>query len=406
MENRPRKRTLILRIGATLIVRIGAWLSLCLMFTSAAVYAGSTDTDELLAKSLVDISQNRVGQAQSLLDRITASHPNFRLAQLIKGDMLLARAQPLSMLGNTPGSRDALEGLRDEARQRVKTLTKPLSADVLPSYLLDLGDEAHYALVVDTSRSRLYVFANRDGMPIRVADYYVTIGKAGPGKQKEGDNRTPVGIYHVSGFKSGKQLGDFYGGGAFTLSYPNEWDEREGRSGHGIWIHGTPSNTYSRPPLSSEGCVVLANDDLHALGQYIEQGKTPILITGKIDWEDVAQIKASRAGLEDAINQWRSDWESLSTARLLDHYSRQFRSESQDYAQFADSKKRINSGKSWIKVGVSNMSMMLYPDRPNLAVISFNQDYKSNNVNDHTHKKQYWSRENGHWKIIQESQIQ
>jgi murein L,D-transpeptidase YafK len=359
-----------------------------------------------MAKSLIDISQNRVDKAKSILDKITASYPNFRLAQLIKGDMLLARAKPISMLGDTTGSRDALDGLRQEARQRVKTLSKPLAANEVPSYLLDLGNQARYALVVDTSRSRMFVFANRDGMPIRVADYYVTIGKAGPGKQKEGDNRTPVGIYHVSGFKSGKELGDFYGGGAFTLSYPNDWDLREGRSGHGIWIHGTPSNTYSRPPLSSEGCVVLANDDLKSLGQYIEEGKTPVLITDKINWEDADQLKASRDDLTAAIDQWRSDWESLDTSRLLDHYSRQFRGESQDYAQFADNKRRVNAGKSWIKVKLSNLSMMLYPDRPDLAVIKFVQDYQSNNVKDLTHKKQYWSRENGHWKIVQETLIQ
>ena len=27
---------------------------------------------------------------------------------------------------------------------------------------------------------------------------------------------------------------------------PNEWDKRHGRSGFGIWLHGTPSDTYSR----------------------------------------------------------------------------------------------------------------------------------------------------------------
>jgi Uncharacterized protein conserved in bacteria len=381
-------------------------LALGLALLSPLGRAASSGPDEMLAKSLIDISQNRVGKAQNILDQITATYPNFRLAQLVKGDMLLARSRQISMLGDTTGSRDALNGLRQEARQRVKTLSSPPPANEIPSYLLDLGDEARYALVVDTSRSRMYVFANRDGMPIRVADYYVTIGKAGPGKQKEGDNRTPVGIYHVSGFKSGKELGDFYGGGAFTLSYPNDWDEREGRSGHGIWIHGTPSNTYSRPPLSSEGCVVLANNDLRALGQYIEQGKTPVLITDKIDWEDADKLKASRDELTTAINQWRSDWESLNTPRLLDHYSRKFRSESQDFTQFADNKRRVNAGKSWVKVKLSKLSMMLYPEQPGLALVSFVQDYQSNNVSDRTHKKQYWRLENGHWKIIQETLIQ
>ena len=117
-----------------------------------------------------------------------------------------------------------------------------------------------------------------------MADFYVTIGKAGAGKQKEGDNRTPIGIYTISGFKSPRELTDFYGGGAFTLSYPNEWDTRQGRNGHGIWIHGSPSSTYSRTPRASEGCVVLANDDLTRLGQYIQTGKTPVIIAEQVEW--------------------------------------------------------------------------------------------------------------------------
>lgn len=380
-------------------------LILGMMLTPPASIAGMGDTDQLLAKSLLDITQSRVGSALSAVDKLLEKHPNFRLAQLVRGDLLLARAQPLSTLGNARASNSEQEELRQEARQRVRALANPLPENQVPAYLLNLGDGYRHVLVVDTSRSRLYVFENRGGLPVRVADYYVTIGKAGAGKQKEGDNRTPVGIYHVSEFKPGSELGDFYGNGAFTLSYPNEWDERQGRSGHGIWIHGTPSNTYSRPPRASEGCVVLANEDLKSLGQYIQTGKTPVLIAEQVNWLDPDKMDSSRSELAAAIDQWREDWESLDTPKLLNNYSRAYRSESQDYRQFADSKRRINAAKEWVKVGLSNVSLMLYPERPDLAVISFTQDYKSNNVNDRTQKRQFWSRENGRWKIIHETQL-
>lgn len=372
----------------------------------ALALAEKGDTDLLLAKSLLDISQSRITLARNAVDQLIASHPNFRLAQLVKGDLLMAQAHPLSTLGNARASKTELEDLRQEARQRVHALTNPLPKNQIPSYLLNLGDDYRYAMVVDTSRSRLYVFANRSGLPVRVADYYVTIGKAGAGKKKEGDNRTPVGIYQVAGFKPGSELGDFYGLGAFTLSYPNEWDSRQGRSGHGIWIHGTPSNTYSRPPRASEGCVVLANEDLKSLSLYIQKGKTPIIISESVDWVTLEEMSAGRNELSQALDQWRADWESLNTIKLLTHYSHDYRNESMDYKRFAESKKRINANKEWVKIGLSNVSLMLYPERPGLAVVSFLQDYKSNNVNDRTGKKQFWSRENGRWKIIQETQIQ
>ncbi len=374
------------------------------LLASSAFAADPGDADRMLVKSLLDISQSRMVSALSTLDQIIEKYPNFRLAQLVRGDLLLAHARPLSTLGNARPSSEQ-EDLRQEARQRVRTLSDPLQEDRLPRYLLDLGDSYHYALVVDASRSRLYVFENRAGLPLRVADYYVTVGKAGLGKQKEGDNRTPIGIYSVSGFKPGSELGDFYGRGAYTLSYPNEWDQRQGRSGHGIWIHGTPSNTYSRAPRASEGCVVLANEDMKTLGQFIQTGKTPVIIAEQVEWVDHDKLDASRSELSAAMDQWRRDWESLDTNRLLENYSHNFRSESQNYSQFSQAKQRNNAAKEWVKLGLSNVSLMLYPERPDLAVVSFTQDYRSNNLSDRIQKRQFWSRENGRWKIIHETQL-
>lgn len=380
------------------------WLAL--LFFAPALHAAEPDADRELAESLLAVSQSRMPEALTAVDRLIQQHPNFRLAQLVKGDLLLARVQPLRTLGDADHANDAeLESLRQEARQRVRALTDPLPADKVPSYLLNLSDDARNVLVVDASRSRLYVYANHAGLPVRVADFYVTIGKEGAGKQREGDNRTPIGIYTISGFKSPSELTDFYGTGAYTLSYPNEWDVREGRNGHGIWIHGSPSNTYSRAPRASEGCVVLANEDLKRLGAYVQPGKTQVVIAAEIDWVPYDALDARRNELTAALDAWRSDWESRDTARLLANYSAAFRVGTQDLRTFAASKQKVNAGKTWIKVGLSDVSLMLYPGRPDFALVSFVQDYQSNNLNDRTAKRQFWSRENGRWKIVQETSL-
>jgi murein L,D-transpeptidase YafK len=377
-----------------------------LLLAAPALHAAGLDADRQLANSLLAISQSRMPDALTTVDQLTRQHPNFRLAQLIKGDLLLARAQPLQTLGNAGNARSVeLEQLRDEARQRVRTLTDALPDDKVPVYLLNLDDSYRHALVVDASRSRLYVYANRAGLPVRVADFYVTIGKAGAGKQKEGDNRTPIGIYTISGFKPASELTDFYGNGAFTLSYPNEWDTRQGRSGHGIWIHGSPSNTYSRAPRASEGCVVLANDDLTRISQYIQTGSTPVIIADQVEWAAYDALDVRRKDLAAALDQWRQDWESRDTARLLGNYSAAFRSGSQDLQAFGASKQKINAAKSWIRIGLSKVSLMLYPERPDFALVTFVQNYQSNNLSDRTTKRQFWSRENGRWKIIQETSL-
>ena len=382
-------------------------LALALLLLAAPpLQAAGLDADRQLANSLLAVSQSRMPEALSTVDQLTQQLPNFRLAQLVKGDLLLARAHPLQTLGNTASARNTeLEQLRDEARQRVRAATETLPNDKVPAYLLTLDDSYRHALVVDASRSRLYVYENRAGMPLRVADFYVTIGKAGAGKQREGDNRTPIGIYTISSFKSPRELTDFYGSGAFTLSYPNEWDTRQGRNGHGIWIHGSPSNTYSRAPRASEGCVVLANDDLSRLGQYVQTGQTPVIIAEQVEWVDHDVLDSRRNDLAEAIDQWRKDWESLDTGRLLRHYSASFRNGDQDLQSFAANKYKVNSSKSWIKVGLNKVSLMLYPERPDFALVSFVQEYQSSNLSDRTPKRQFWSRENGHWKIIHETSL-
>ncbi len=367
--------------------------------------AAAADADRQLADSLLAVTQSRVPEAFSAVEQLTRQHPNFRLAHLVRGDLLLARARPLETLGNAATRSGELEQLRDEARQRVRAATDPLPQDKVPVYLLNLDGGYRHALVVDANRSRLYVYANRAGLPVRVADFYVTIGKAGPGKQREGDNRTPIGVYSVSSFKSPRELSDFYGSGAFTLDYPNEWDTRQGRNGHGIWIHGSPSSTYSRTPRASEGCVVLANDDLTRLGQYIEIGKTPVFIAETIEWVAHDELADRRNELSGALDRWRQDWESRDTARLLAHYHPSFRAGTQDLRAFGASKQKVNAGKTWIKVGLDRVSLMLYPERPDFALVSFVQDYRSSNLSDRTEKRQFWRRDNGRWTIIHETSL-
>jgi murein L,D-transpeptidase YafK len=264
---------------------------------------------------------------------------------------------------------------------------------------LDAGQK--YALVVDTSRATLFVYQNVDGEPRYVTDFYVTIGKLGTDKISEGDQRTPLGVYFVKADLPKNQLSDMYGSGAYPLSYPNEWDRINNRSGSGIWLHGTPSDTYSRPPRASNGCVVLANEDLKKLAPYLQVGITPVIITNKMDWY-TGQDERERDALLQEVEQWRKDWTSLDTGAYLEHYARDFSSDGMDYQSWAKKKQLVNNTKTWIKVSISNLSAFTYPEQPELVVINFEQDYSSNNLSNRMKKRQYWIKQDNHWKIIYE----
>ncbi len=367
----------------------------------AAAEPPSRNIEQSLARSLQAVGSNHLDAALNEVDTLLKANPNIKLAQLVKGDLLLARAKPISDFGDAPNApRDRVQDLRDEAYARLQRVQQQQPVGI-PGYLWQLDAKQRYVIVVDTSKSTLYLYENVKGEPRYVADYYVTVGKKGADKAVEGDQKTPLGVYFIDGHISREKLTDFYGSGAYPLSYPNEWDKQHGRNGHGIWLHGTPSDTYSRPPRASNGCVVLTNDDLTHIEKNLQVGVTPVIITSRMDWSEEADRK-ERAALLDSIEQWRSDWESRDTEGYLGHYAQEFTSGGMKLAEFAKQKRVVNSGKTWIKVRMTNVSVFRYPTQPDLVVVNFDQDYESNNLSNRMHKRQYWLKRDGRWQIVYE----
>lgn len=370
---------------------------------SGGLRASAADADMALGEVIRDIEHRRTDDALKKVDALLLRYPNFRLAHLIRGDLLLARTRPLSAFGDSPEApAEKLADLREEAIARLKAYRNRPPSNYVPRYLLQMEPDQKFAIVVDTQRSRLYIYQNDNGRPRFVADYYIAHGKLGAEKTREGDKRTPVGVYHVTANLPRQKLSDFYGSGAFPINYPNEWDRQQGRNGHGIWLHGTPSDTYSRPPRASDGCVVLTNQDLDTLSGYLQVGLTPVIISNTIEWLSLDDWASERTALNREIEAWRKDWESRDVDRYLAHYSRSFRNNEGDYGQWAQQKRLVAAGKSWVKVDLSKLSVFRNPGKQDMIVVTFEQDYRSNNLSNVLKKRQYWVKEGGRWKIIYE----
>ncbi|GHT96147.1 hypothetical protein AGMMS49545_20420 [Betaproteobacteria bacterium] len=356
-----------------------------------------------LLRIFADIEAMRLDMALRRTESLLQRYPNYRLAYLIQGDLLLARARPLDAFGAAPDApTEKVADLRAEAIARLQSYRHKPPTDDVPRYLLQMNDSQQYAIVVDTRKSRLYLYQNDNGRPRFVADYYVTQGKLGADKKIEGDRRTPIGVYHVTAHIPQEKLADLYGHGAYPINYPNEWDKRQGRSGSGIWLHGTPSDTYSRPPQASDGCVVLSNPDFDTLGKNVQVGLTPVIISNDIEWLSLDDWNREREELQSSIESWRADWESRDTDRYLKHYSQNFKTQTQNFQRFAEQKRRVNPGKTWIQVKLDKISVFRNPGADELVVVTFNQSYASNNLTNRMKKRQYWLRENGQWKIVYE----
>jgi len=404
-------RRALLRAGARLGARFAV---VAFAFSATALADGSllpagsgpalaNQVEAALVRSIVELRGAALKQALDEIDKVVAERPNFRLAQLVKGDILMARAgRPVAFASKSFPAADVAP-LQDEARARLLRYLDAPPVDKLPESLLKLAPDQPYALVVDTSRSRLYVYANDAGGPRYVTDFYISLGKDGVDKEREGDQKTPIGVYRVVSEK--QKVPDFYGPRAFPINYPNDWDRMHGRQGHGIWLHGTPSATYSRAPWTTDGCVVLTNDDLARLTRYVDVSRTPVVIGQSMRWLDRRAWLADRESFLASFDAWRKDWESRDTDRYLSHYSSRFRSDSHDLAQWKARKREVNATKRWIKVGIRDMSVFGYPGTKDMVMVTFAQDYRSSNLSNRTVKRQYWIREGGHWRILHESVV-
>jgi len=381
---------------------------------------GRNLVESLLVKSLLEITDGKTKQAFETVNELIRAAPNFKLAYLIRGDLLTAQSGALKNFGdsapststddiiNTPSS-EQIQGLRDEARTRIEYYLSEKKSAQQPNLLVKLSDEQEHLIVVDTVKSRLYLYKKVDGALQYVADYYVTIGKNGVGKQTQGDKRTPLGVY-FAGQKLTQPLADMYGDAAFPLNYPNELDQHQNKNGSGIWLHGTPTDTYSRPPRASDGCVVLSNPDLKALEPILQTGKTPVIIANNLEWlegdkssEKLELQNAEKLALQKAIENWRKDWVSQNTDGYLSHYSKKFFYSDGGFSQWADYKRGIQAAKPKVSIQLEDISMFGYPDvEQPIIVVNFEQDFKSPSLQNKMRKRQYWVNENNQWKIIYE----
>jgi len=354
---------------------------------------------------LEDIRSGHVARARQQLARLLEKNPRFKLAQLVYADLLRAHVSALDSVGAVGDNETTQQqALRDEMQKRWQHYTNHDVTEI-PSYLLDLGDSYKHVVVVDTAGSRLYLYGNDKGRLSLVNDYYVSIGLAGANKLRQGDKRTPIGVYFVDGFIAPEKLPDLYGAGAFPINYPNEWDQRLGKTGYGIWLHGTPSYTFNRPPQASDGCVTLSNYDFNHLSSFVDVGNTPVIIANGIEWGDQISISKQRQAFYTLLEQWRADWESRNIERFLSNYSSDFNSQGKDFKAWAENARLAYADAGEIRIRLSNVSVFAYPDQ-NLLVTTFRQEYHSDNTRLNLLKRQYWKQDNqGQWKIVYEGSV-
>jgi murein L,D-transpeptidase YafK len=254
-----------------------------------------------------------------------------------------------------------------------------------PSGLIALSPEnvfSNYSFVVDKSKRSLVVYQWKDNDLNPIAEYPTDIGKKSGDKRKENDHRTPVGIYFLQ-----KQLTQpeipfsLYGNLAFTTDYPNIFDKRDDKTGSGIWLHAVPDSI----PLTrgSRGCVVVRNNVIKMLKDFVRLEQTPILIFDEVKYISHDEHLAQRQKFIGYFEQWRNAWESQDVDTYIKFYHSTFKNDEMNFKQWYRHKKRLKSLYSYIKVQLSPPLILQNKDQ---VVIRTIQRYESNLHRDYGQK--------------------
>lgn len=286
------------------------------------------------------------------------------------------------------------------------TITRAVDRTVnslTPKGLLKLPKSLRHVLWVDVREGDLHVLEQDNGS-YRIAETMsVSIGKNGYGKVQRGDKKTPVGVYRLLSYLPDADLDDFYGVGAFTMNYPNAIDLIHERTGSGIWLHGLPKGRHHRPLKDSDGCVVLSNTMIKNIGRYIDLQGTPIVLDDSLEWVAGDEIDGTRRELEGAIESWRKAWSSIDNDLYLSFYAKDFTNLDKNLDEWKRYKRRIHGSKTFIKVRLSDLSLLGYPGEKETVLARFYQRYESSNFRASGWKEQVWRKEGpDQWRIVYE----
>jgi len=203
-------------------------------------------------------------------------------------------------------------------------------------------------------------------------EYSAFTGKVKGDKEKEGDLKTPLGVYTLT--QRIEKLDSFYGPLALVTSYPNLYDTYRGKNGHGIWIHGLPIE-QERDDYT-KGCIAINNEHIECLNRRINIQDTLLIINQTEVKQNIS--KEILAQLLSSLYKWRYAWIYNDLQSYLDFYSPKFvRFDHMDYEGFIKYKTRIFNKDEEKTIHFSNLNILPYPNTANVYQITFDEEYKS-----------------------------
>ena len=284
----------------------------------------------------------------------------------------------------------------------IKMIVKLISVVGLFFSILGVASEAELMLLaVDKGKlqAELRTLTDDPSEMTVLQTFKIAVGKNLGDKSREGDNRTPEGVYFPTQKINTSSIDpNKYGRWAIALDFPNLIDQIHGKTGYGIWIHGAGNDARMAKEKTTEGCVAFFNDDFDRLTQWIRPYQGVVAIA-----KDMSQINNHRdlAAVRGQTLKWLSSWRSRLIDRYVDVYHDSFKMRDMDKEKFSAYKRRVFAAYKEMQVDVDHLRVVTHPK---YAISMMNQRFAGDRRFSSVGRKVlYWLRDgNGSWKIVRE----
>jgi len=260
-------------------------------------------------------------------------------------------------------------------------------------------ESVKYLLACDKNQSSLKLYSQDENSSFKLNEKFSAfIGKKKGDKQKEGDLKTPIGVYKL--LQKLDDVDPFYGPLAFVTSYPNPYDKIRGKNGSGIWVHGFPLQ-QERDDFT-KGCIAINNTNLKDLEKKMNYNEALIYIN-KGEFPYIPKDKLTT--ILSSLYSWKKAWKENDIDNYLAFYDENFkRLDGLNLKRFSRFKKRIFNKSEYKQIHFKNINIISYPlvERKDVFLISFDEEYRSVSFQFEGEKELYVHLQDGSFKILAE----
>lgn len=281
---------------------------------------------------------------------------------ILFANIVLANTYELTSLYRTQGLAAVEQYLQEQLTKKEYWQKELENYDLSNGYYESLK----YIIICQKDRRNMDVYDSSDKKIVFSSSVFT--GEKNGDKQAEGDLKTPVGAYLLNNRIT--KLDSFYGPLALSTNYPNTFDKAQGKTGHGIWIHGLPED--ERREEFTQGCIALDNTKIKKLDQTINIDDSVLIISEqkfpKSSKDEIALILSE-------IFKWKEAWKESDIDQYLSFYGSDFKkSNGQNFEKFKTYKKRIFSKNEQKTIKFSNINVIPYPNNQNKKLFKVYMD--------------------------------